>query len=121
LGLTREPVLIRGIMVFHKTSLAVFSLFVLTCCTGIGFGQTRTDGSAVQRLEVMRQKVDTMQRSLNGAISGLKEENKDDKPKKGEKESVDTPQGRLRGLLKEVSGLQGEITKLRGKVDRSEK
>ena len=69
-------------MIFYKKSLALATLFVLTGLAGIGFGQARSDGSALQRLEVMRQKVDAMQRSLNGAISGLKEENKDDKPAK---------------------------------------
>jgi len=109
-------------MVLYRKSLVFPLLLILTCLVGFGFGQAKQgDGSVVQRLDVMRQKLDTMQRSLNGAIAGLKEENKDDKPKKGEKENLDTPLGRLRALLKDTSNLLSDVIKVRGKVDRAEK
>jgi outer membrane assembly lipoprotein YfiO len=75
--------------------------------------------SATQRLEVMRQKTDTMRRSLDSALSVLKDDGKD--KKKDDKSELETPLGRLRSLEKETSALQSEINNLRGKVDRSEK
>lgn len=79
------------------------------------------DGTPTQRLEVMRQKLDTMRRSLNSAASVLKEENKDDPSKKDDKDKIDSPLGRLLSLEKDVSRLSSEVNSLRGKVDRSEK
>ena len=79
------------------------------------------DGTPAQRLEVMRQKLDTMRRSLNSAASVLKDENKDVESKKEDKNKTDTPLGRLLGLEKDVSRLSSEVNSLRGKIDRSEK
>ena len=79
------------------------------------------DGTPSQRLEVMRQKLDTMRRSLNSTVSVLKEENKNDPSKKDDKDKLDSPLGRLLGLEKDVSRLSSEVNSLRGKVDRSEK
>lgn len=109
-------------MVFNRKSL-VFLLFVVaTCFVGRCIGQAKPgEGSLIQRLDVMRQKLDTMHRSLTGAASVLKEENKDVKSKKDAKDQLDTPLGRLLGLTKETSNLQSEVNKLRGKVDRAEK
>jgi outer membrane protein assembly factor BamD len=75
----------------------------------------------VQRLEVMRQKLDTMRRSLNSAASVLKQENKEDKAKKEDKTALDTPLARLKALEKEAATLQSEVNNLKGKIDRSEK
>ncbi len=83
--------------------------------------KTAGDGTITQRLDVMRSKLETMRRSLNSAVSVLKEENSGDKTKKDDKSKLDTPLGRLRGLEKEVSNLQSEVNSLRGKIDRSEK
>lgn len=79
------------------------------------------DGTPSQRLEVMRQKLDTMRRSLTSAASVLRDENKGDETKKDDKDKRDTPLGRLIGLEKDASRLQSEVNSLRGKVDRSEK
>jgi outer membrane protein assembly factor BamD len=78
------------------------------------------DGSASQRLDVMRQKLETIRRSATSAASVLKQETKDEK-KDDNKENLDTPYARLRGIEKEASTLQNEVNSLRGKVDRSEK
>jgi outer membrane protein assembly factor BamD len=79
------------------------------------------EGTPGQRLDVMRSKLETMRRSLQSAISVIKDENKDDKTKKDDKDKLDTPLGRLRALEKETANLQSDINSLRGKVDRSEK
>src|SRR5215212_4451929 len=95
------------------TFLAVFPAFL--------FGQGKVgDGSPAQRLEVMRQKLEAMKRSLNGAASAFKAESKDDKSKK-DKESLDTPIARINSLEKEISSALSETNNLRGKIDRSEK
>ncbi|HZH31223.1 MAG TPA: outer membrane protein assembly factor BamD [Pyrinomonadaceae bacterium] len=78
------------------------------------------EGTATQRLEVMRQRLDTTRRTLNGAIAGLNVG--DDKQKKDkDKKATDDPASRLRGLEKEVSSFQNEVAELRGKADRGEK
>lgn len=78
------------------------------------------EGSASQRLEVMRQKLETMRRSLQSAQTGLKQE-ADTEDKKIDKKAVDTPLARLKGLEKEVSTLLSDVNNLRGKIDRAEK
>jgi outer membrane assembly lipoprotein YfiO len=106
-----------------RNKLVVFAVIAILCFVVPSFAQKAPvgDGTATQRLEVMRQKLETMRRSLNSAASVLKEEDKDDKEKKDDKNSVNTPLGRLRGLEKETSSLSSEINSLRGKIDRSEK
>ncbi len=79
------------------------------------------DGTPSQRLDVMRQKLDTMRRSLNSSASVLREENKGDESKEGDKNKPETALGRLVSLEKDVSRLSSEVNSIRGKVDRSEK
>lgn len=83
------------------------------------FAQTKPgDGSIGQRLEVMRQKLETIRRSATSAASVLKEENKEDKT---DKTKADTPYARLKSIEKEASRLQSDVNGLRGKADRAEK
>lgn len=105
----------------RKTGYLFVSLILLSAMALTGFAQNRGDGTPSQRLDVMRQKLETMKRSLGGAISVLKDEAKDDKSKKDDKTAVDTPIGRLRSLEKDTSRLLSDLNNLRGKVDRSEK
>ena len=106
-------------MFFNKRDiLASFLIVVSSLATGV-LAQKPGDGSATQRLEVMRQKLETIRRSATSAASVLKQENKDDK--KDDKENLDTPYARLKGIEKEASSLQSEVNSIRGKADRSEK
>lgn len=100
-----------------KISKAVVLALVLFSITALA----QDNFTPVQRLEVMRQKLETMRRSLTSAAAAMKDENKDDKSKKEDKSKLDTPLGRLLGLEKEAASLQSEVNSLRGKVDRSEK
>jgi len=112
----------RGIMFFKRDKAIIFSLFLVLGLAGIVLGQAKAnDGTVLQRLDVMREKLDRMRRSLGSATSVLKEENKDDKAKKGDEKDLNTPLGRLLALEKDVSKLQTDVTNLRGKVDRTEK
>jgi outer membrane protein assembly factor BamD len=106
-------------MFFRKYLLSILSLFLILSFVSANFAQT--DGTPSQRLEVLRQKLDTMRRSISGALSTLKEESKGDKSKKEDKTSLETPSGRLKSLDKEVSTAMSEVNNLRGKIDRSEK
>ncbi len=113
-------------MLFRKSEL-IFSLILVFCLSLSLFAQQKpADGGASvsQRLEVLHQKLETMRRSVNGALAGLKDDAKDDrskKDKKDDKTALDTPIGRLKGLDKEIDTLQSEVNNIRGKVERSEK
>jgi outer membrane assembly lipoprotein YfiO len=102
-------------------TLTSFLVLTLVLSFSTVLAQKSGDGTPFQRLEVMKQKLDQMKRSLNGAISTLKQEGKDDKKKGDNKAELDTPIGRLKSLEKEVSRLISETNNLRGKVDRAEK
>lgn len=87
-----------------------------------GFAQSKPgEGTALQRLDVMRDKLDRMKRSVTSVQSVIKEENKSDSSKKDDKDKPDTPLGRMVSLEKEISRLIGDVNNLRGKVDRGEK
>ena len=110
-------------MFLQKNKWIVLSLFLLLSLVAPNMAQKNDggQGSVSQRLEVMRQKLETMRRSLNSAASVLSDENKEDKSKKEDKSNLETPLGRLKGLEKEASNLQSEVNSLRGKNERAEK
>jgi outer membrane protein assembly factor BamD len=77
------------------------------------------EGTATQRLEVLRQRLDSLRRTLNGAIAGLNAG--DDKQKKDQKAAADDPATRLRGLEKEVNSLLDEVAEMRARAERGDK
>ena len=81
-----------------------------------GRQKTSTGGETpTQRLEILRSRLDTMRRTLNGAIAGLNAKDS------SAQESPDDPRTRLRGLEKEVNSLSSEVVDLRNKIERAEK
>ncbi len=105
---------------FHLLAIAIAVLAVGTL-SGRAFaqrptGQTQSGLSNVQRLDVMRSKLDAMRRSLESGIAALSPKDANDKSK-----NPDDPRERLRGLLKEVSSLQSEVSDLHSKEDKAEK
>jgi len=78
-------------------------------------GGARSELAPLQRMDVMRSKLDGMRRSLNSAISAMGT----DDPKA--KKNPDDPRERLRGLEKEVGSLLVEINDLRAKQERAER
>jgi outer membrane protein assembly factor BamD len=109
-------------MFFRENKAIIVGLILVLSFPLAALAQIKPgDGTPSQRLEIMRSKLETMRRSLQNSITVLKDENKDDKTKKDDKNNLETPLGRFRGLEKEVSDLQSEVNSLRGKVDRSEK
>src|SRR5436190_904205 len=100
----------------------VFFLIALLVLAGSSYGQAKPgEGTAIQRLDVMGQKLTIMRRSLSSAASVLRGENKDDKSKKDDKKNTETPLGRLLGLEKEAGNVQSDVNSLRAKVDRGDK
>lgn len=109
-------------MVFNTRRAVFITLLMVLAFSVAGIGQVKpNDGTDTQRLDVMRDKLDRMRRSLNSGISVLKDEGKDDKRKKEDKEKLDTPLGRLVALEKDAARLQSDVNNLHGKVDRGEK
>src|ERR1044071_7550529 len=101
-------------------SLLAFSALMVSC-NQVAIAQRsggQTELSVAQRLDVMSSKLDLMRRSLTSAISSMTPAAKtDDKSKP----NADDPAVRLKGLEKEVSSLQSEISDIRQKNDRAEK
>src|SRR5688500_11841866 len=95
-----------------KSFLAVFAVSAALVVTGLSQAKPG-DGSPTTRLEVMKQKLETIRRSATSSASVLKEEAKDDKAAKEEnKTNLDTPLNRLRSIEKEASQLQSEVNSL---------
>jgi outer membrane protein assembly factor BamD len=80
--------------------------------------RTQSELSAVQRLDVMTSKLESMRRSLNSAISSMESQSGGDKK---QKPSADDPRERLRGLEKEAAALMSEVNDIRAKHDRAER
>ena len=97
-------------------------LLILPAFTNAQVGAPKPgDGSPSQRLDVMRSRLEGMRRSVEGAMSALKTEGKEEKTKKDDKESLETPLGRLNSLHKEIASALSEVNNLHGKIDRAEK
>lgn len=96
------------------------ALILALACTALAQGGgSQSDLSALQRLDVVRSKLDLMRRSLNSAISSIEPKNASQSEK--EKKSPDDPVVRLRGLDKEVGSILSEVNEIRGKQERSER
>ncbi len=93
-----------------------FVAIVIIAFSSVSFGQKPGDGSQAQRVEVARQKLETMKRSITSTLNVLKDEDKS-----GDKENLDSPAARLKSLNKEIETVQSDLNTLRGRLDRSEK
>src|SRR5438552_14166488 len=108
-------------MGFHTREFS-FLLVVIAALAVTTFGQAKPgEGTTLQRLDVIGQKLTIMRRSLTSAASVLQTENKDDKSKKNDKEKADTALGRLLSLEKDAGRLQSDVNGLHTKLDRGEK
>ena len=100
-------------------AITVIALTVATSIAVLAQGnktQTQSGLSNVQRMDVMRSKLETMRRSLDSAVSSINAKDANDKTK-----NPDDPRERLRGMAKEVSSILSEVNDLHAKEDRSEK
>jgi len=108
-------------MFLNLYRLGFILLLLVVAASGVVNAQKAGDGTDLQRLEVMRDKLERMRRSLSTTASVLREENKDDKSKKDDDKKLETPLGRIVALEKDASRLQSDINGVRGRVDRGEK
>jgi outer membrane protein assembly factor BamD len=96
-----------------------FSSQLIICAALIlsltGGALAQSELSPLQRLDVMRSKLDSMRRSLSSAISSMPAPNEKDK------KNLDDPRERLRSLDKEVGSILSEVNEVRGKQERSER
>jgi outer membrane protein assembly factor BamD len=76
---------------------------------------TQSELPTLQRLDVMRSKLESMRRSLSSAMSSMGQQAEKDK------KNPDDPHERLRGLDKEVGSILSEVNDIRGKQERSER
>lgn len=91
----------------HFSKIRNFFILAVVSALLTGFADAQAkpgDGSIATRLEVMRQKLETIRRSAASSASVLKEEVKDDKTAKDDKTNLDTPINRLRSIEKRRRG-----------------
>ncbi|HEX8922380.1 MAG TPA: outer membrane protein assembly factor BamD, partial [Pyrinomonadaceae bacterium] len=104
-------------MYFRRlASIATGAILFLCFAAATSFAQGSSDATPVQRLDVMKSRIETMRRSLNSAISSINAKDGDDKPA-----SADDPRARLRGLEQEASSILNDVLNARSKIDRSER
>ncbi len=104
------------VRIISLTALCVALIFCLSNNTFAQGGIKTSELSAVQRLEVMRSKLESLRRSLGSAINSLPAKAADKT-----KADPDDPRERLRGLDKEVGSILSEVNDIRGKQDRAER
>src|SRR5574341_1192425 len=103
------------------SSLLIVSFFIapLTPMRAV-FAQTGAQGqndlSNLQRLKVMKSKLEAMRRSLSSAIAAMNSSDKNDQAK-----NADDPRERLRGLDKEAGSILTEVNDLATKEEKAEK
>jgi len=103
------------------------TFFVALCVITVGsfsvFGQEDRDSrTPSQRLQLLIQRVDSMERSINSAIAAVRADEKGKKKSKDKSaDNLDSPLVRLNSLKKDLSNLDSDIRSLRAKVDRAEK
>ena len=107
-------------MHLRSTTLSVLAALMIFTCFGAALAQggNKSDLSSLQRLDIMRSKVEALRRSLSSAIGGLPDNATADKKKPVD---PDDPRARLLGLDKEAAAILSEVNDLHGKQDRSER
>lgn len=105
---------------FLIKSKAFFSALLIVLSFAVAATAQNT-ATASQRLDIIRQQLDQMRKSVDNAVDTLKEEQKEDKDKTTDKSQLENPLVRMKGYQKEISSINSETSSLRGKVDRSEK
>ena len=106
---------LNPLVVALAISLLTLSLMTVAFAQG-NKSAIQSGQSNVQRMDVMRSKLEAMRRSLDSAIAAMNAQDTGDK-----KKNPDDPRVRLRGLDKEVGSVLSEVNVLHSKEDKSEK
>ena len=101
---------------FACAAILAIAFSITVTATPQDKNQPQSGLSNLQRLDVMRSKLEAMRRSLNSAISGMNAKDTADA-----KKNPDDPRERLRSLEKDVSSLLSEINDLHTKEEKAEK
>jgi outer membrane protein assembly factor BamD len=115
-----QSVIPRG--AFHTIWLAVALFVIALSAAGVVSAQgdksrsTQTGLSNLQRMDIMRSKLESMRRSLDSALAAVNSKDTGSKEK-----NPDDPRERLRGLDKEVGSVLSEVNDLRSKEERADK
>lgn len=101
-----------------------FVVLVLSAILVLGYSvavvaQGTAEGTPVQRVSIMRSRLDATRRSLNSALASMNAS--DSGEKKDGKADADDPRARLRGLEQEVNSILSEVNDLSAKLDRAER
>ena len=106
---------------FSKRVLGLFSLLtiVLAASFAVSAQGKQGDGTELQRLNVMSDKLERMRRSLESVASALKTEAKDDASK--DIKSPESFYARATSMAEEAKRLAKDVNSLSGKVERGEK
>jgi len=110
----------RGLLRMISLAVALFAIALSTAGVTSAQGSknqvSQTGLSNLQRIDIMRSKLESMRRSLDSAIAAVNSKDSGNKEK-----NPDDPRERLRGLEKEVGSVLSEINDLRAKEERAEK
>ena len=108
----------RRIFAAITLAAAITSLSQIAFSQKDNKSQVQSGMSSVQRMDVMRSKLEAMKRSVDSAVAAMPAPAKES----GDKAKVtDDPRERLRGLSKEVNSVLSEVNDLHAKEDKSEK
>ena len=88
----------------------------LPAAPALGQASQQSQLSAMQRIDVMRSRLETMRRTLTSAIAGLNSRDKGQ-----EAPGADDPRARLGALEKEVGSVLSEVNDVRGKQERADR
>jgi len=106
----------RRILFAMAVAVMILSLNPVAFSQKDNKSQVQSGMSNVQRMDVMRSKLEAMKRSLDNAAAAMPAAAKDDKAK-----NADDPRARLVSLSKEVNSVLGEVNDLHSREDRSDK
>jgi outer membrane protein assembly factor BamD len=110
----------RGMIRLISLAVALFAISLMTAGVLLAQGSksqaSPTGLTNLQRIDIMRSKLESLRRSLDNAIAGINSKDSGNKEK-----TADDPRQRLRGLEKEVSSVLSEINDLRAKEEKAEK
>ena len=106
----------RGMLRLTLLAVIAFGLAGVASAQDSKTQSAQTGLTNLQRMDIMRSKLESMRRSLDSAIAAM---NAKDTGKK--EKNPDDPRERLRGLDKEVGSVLSEVNDLRTKEERAEK
>lgn len=96
-------------------ALSVIPFVPPAVASALPSAQGQNDASNIQRLNIMKSRLEAMRRSLSSAIAAM---NSGDK---GDTKNADDPRERLRGLDKEAGSLLSEVNDIHTKEEKAEK